>query len=81
MPFMKQTFTPEDLTAYVYAETSINQRLAIQDAARRDPILAQEIEQLRIAKQQFPKVKFTASKRSLQNILNYSRSTALEGQC
>lgn len=77
---MKQNFTPEDLMAYLYAETSIAQRLTIQDALRRDPVLSLELEQLRMSKRQFPKVKFTAPKRSLQSILNYSRSTALEGQ-
>lgn len=77
---MKQNSTPEDLMAYLYAEASIAQRLTIQDALHRDPVLALELEQLRRSKQQFPKVKFTAPKRSLQNILNYSRSTALEGQ-
>jgi hypothetical protein len=77
---MKQNFTPEDLMAYLYAETSLSLRLAVQDALRRDPVLAQELEQLRMSKRQFPKVKFTAPKRSLQRIMNYSRSTALEGQ-
>lgn len=77
---MKQNFTPEDLMAYLYDETSLAQRLATQDALRRDPVLAQELEQLRRSKRRFPKVKFTAPKRSLQSILNYSRSTALEGQ-
>lgn len=80
MPFMKHNFTPEDLTAFLYAETTIAQRLAIQDALRRDPVLAQELEQLKNAKRQFPRVKFTAPKRSLQSVLNYSRTTALEGQ-
>jgi hypothetical protein len=77
---MKQNFTPEDLVAYLYTEISIAQRLTIQDALRRDPVLSLELEQLRMSKRQFPKVKFTAPKRSLQSIMNYSRSTALEGQ-
>ena len=80
MPFMKQNFTSEDLMAYLYAETTIAQRLAIQEALRRDPVLSQELEQLKHAKRQFPRVKFTAPNRSLQAVLNYSRTTALEGQ-
>lgn len=77
---MKQNFTPQDLVSYLYAETSLANRLTIQDALRRDPVLVQELEQLRASKRQFPKVKFNAPKRSRQSILNYSRSTALEGQ-
>lgn len=78
MPSMKHVFTPQDLIAYLYSEVSIAQRLAIQEALRSDPALALELEQLRIAKQQFPQVRFTAPKRSLQHILNYSRTAALE---
>ena len=77
---MKQNFTPEDLMAYLYAETSLSSRLAIQDALRRDPVLAQELEQLRMSTRQFPKVKFTAPKLSTQRIMDYSRSTAVEEQ-
>ena len=80
MPSMKQNFTPEDLVSYLYAEISLADRLAVKDALRRDPVLARELERLRSGKLQFPKVKFNASERSRQSILNYSRSTALEGQ-
>ncbi|MEM1215410.1 MAG: hypothetical protein AAGJ82_06990, partial [Bacteroidota bacterium] len=72
--------TPEDLMAYLYAEAGMSLRLAIQDGMRRDPVLAREVEELRRAKARFPRVKFTAPQRSLDHILNYSRSTALEEQ-
>lgn len=78
MPSMKHVFTSQDLIAYLYSEVSIVRRLAIQDALRSDPALAMELEELRISKQQFPQVRFTAPKRSLQSILNYSRTAALE---
>jgi anti-sigma factor RsiW len=78
MPFMKHVFTPQDLIAYLYSEVSIARRLAIQDALRSDPVLAMELEELRISKQQFPQVRFTAPKRSLERVLRYSRTAALE---
>lgn len=75
---MKHVFTPQDLIAYLYSEVSIARRLAIQDALRSDPALAMELEELRISKQQFPQVRFTAPKRSLESVLRYSRTAALE---
>ncbi|MEZ4986768.1 MAG: hypothetical protein R2795_17310 [Saprospiraceae bacterium] len=75
---MKHIFTPEDLIAYLYSETTLAKRLAIQEALRRDPALSIELESLRIAQQQFPKVRFTAPKRSLNAILQYSQSTRME---
>lgn len=77
---MKQTFTKEDSIAYLYSEMSISRRFAFEKTLAADPILASELAEMKEAQQQFPKVKFNAPKRSLQSILNYSRSTALEGQ-
>lgn len=77
---MKQTFTKEDLTAYLYSEMNQAEHIAFEQALGADPLLANEVAELRQTKQQFPKVKFNAPKRSLQKIMNYSRSTALEGQ-
>lgn len=77
---MKQTFTTEDLTAYLYSEMSVSRRLAFEKSLAADPLLANELAEMKKAKEQFPRVKFNAPKRSLQGILNYSRSTALEGQ-
>jgi len=77
---MKQTFTKEDLMAYLYSEMSVSRRFAFEENLAADPLLANELAEMKKAKQQFPQVKFNAPKRSLQSILNYSRSTALEGQ-
>ena len=77
---MKQNFTQDHLIAYLYKETTLAQRIAVREAVQRDPLLAGELETLRTAKQQFPQVKFTAPKRSLQAVLNYSKLTALEEQ-
>ncbi|PSR13160.1 MAG: hypothetical protein DA408_10455 [Bacteroidetes bacterium] len=75
---MKHIFTPEDLIPYLYSEATLRERLAVKEALRQDPLLASELEELRAAKLQFPQVKFNAPKRSLQSILNYSKSNALE---
>lgn len=77
---MKHIFTSDNLLPYLYHETSASQRLAIEDALHSDPVLRQELEDLKAAKQQFPKVKFNAPKRALDKVLNYSRSTSLETQ-
>jgi anti-sigma factor RsiW len=75
---MKHIFTPEDLIPYLYSEANLTERLTVKEALRQDPLLAHELEELRAAKLQFPQVKFNAPRRSLQSILNYSKSTALE---
>lgn len=77
---MKHKFTPEDLIAYLYHETSTSDRLALEAAFHADPAMASEMEELRRAKHYLPKVKFNAADRSLQRVLSYSRSTALERQ-
>ncbi|RMF04585.1 MAG: hypothetical protein D6772_00380 [Bacteroidetes bacterium] len=77
---MKQNFTIDNLLPYLYQECTASQRLATEDAIHGDPVLQQELDELRAAKQQLPKVQFRAPQRSLQRILNYSRSTRLEAQ-
>jgi hypothetical protein len=78
MPFMKQKFTPEDFVSYLYRETSASQRLAIEEALHRDPVLADELNELRRGKQMLPRVKFNAPDRALKNVLKYSQHRALE---
>lgn len=78
---MEQTFTKENLTAYLYSEMDILQRLEFEETLNTSPALRKELKELKKAKQQFPGVKFNAPKRSLKRVLNYSRSITLEGQC
>lgn len=78
MPFMKQKFTPEDFISYLYQETSASKRLAIEESLHQDPVLAQEMEELRSAKQLLPRVKFNASDRVLNKVLQYGQHRALE---
>ncbi len=77
---MKQKFTPEDLVSYLYHETSASQRLAIEEAIQSDPVLAEEVNAMRRAKRQMPKVKFNASDRVLGRVLRYSQHRELETQ-
>ena len=75
---MKQTFTPNHLVKYLYSETSASERLAMDEALATNINLREEYNELRTAYQQLPKVKFSPSDKSIQNILRYSKRTALE---
>ena len=77
---MAKGFTPEDLIAYLYNETSASTTLAIDEALHENPLLAAEFAELNEAKRQLPRVKFNAPRRAMQHILEYSRVTALEQQ-
>ena len=77
---MKQKFTPNHLIKYLYNENTASERLAIDEALTYDAKLQEEYNELKAAYQQLPKASFTPSSASIQNILKYSRSTALEKQ-
>jgi precorrin-6B methylase 1 len=75
---MKQKFTPNHLVKYLYNENTASERLAIDEALTYDANLQEEYNELKAAHQQLSKVRFSPSSSSIQNILKYSRSTALE---
>ena len=75
---MKQKFTQQHLLKYIYKETSATETLAIQDAINKDWDLNEQHDELKAAYQQLPKVQFSPSKRSLQNILRYSKENSVE---
>ena len=77
---MQQTFTPNDLVAYLYNETTAGQMLAIREALHRDPALQSELRELRQAQRELPRVKFNAPARTLDRVRHYSRAAALEEQ-
>ena len=56
---MEQTFTKEDLTAYLYSEMDILQRLEFEETLNVSPALKKELKELKKAKQQFPGVQCT----------------------
>ncbi len=75
---MQQNFTTELLVKYLYHETTPSERHAINQELINNFMLREEFSELLFAFQQLPKVKFKPSKTSVQNILNYSKETALE---
>lgn len=75
---MTKTFTPELLIKYIYRETTISERLIIQDALHRDYALREEYLELYKAYKQLPKVKFRPSSKTIRAVMEYSRATAIE---
>lgn len=75
---MEQKITQNDLIRYIYKETSAAETLAINEALNEDLELQNEHQDLIHAQQQLPKVTFNPSSDTIQNILRYSRHTALE---
>ena len=75
---MTQNFTPEYLTAYLYNELSVSQRLTVEDALRADPVLADTLREMQLGKQTIPQVMFEAPARALRNVLRYSRESRIE---
>lgn len=77
---MKQTFTSDHLLRYIYRETSTSEALAIEAALSEDDQLWNKYEMLRAAHRQLPKATFRPSSKAIQNILAYSKQTAVEQQ-
>ena len=75
---MKQNFTPNHLIKYLYKETSASETLAINEALNEDRVLMEEFEELFQAYQQLPKVTFSPSAATIQNILGYSELKTME---
>ena len=74
---MTQKFTQNDLIRFIYKETSVRETLAIQEALNSDFDLFVEYQELYQAYQQLPKVTFSPSKSTIQDILQYSQRSAL----
>ncbi|MEZ4950442.1 MAG: hypothetical protein R2769_01990 [Saprospiraceae bacterium] len=77
---MPQTFTLNDLIRFLYKETGPAESRAIRRAMTEDDELYREYQQLLKGFEILPKVKFRPSPATIQNILNYSASTAIEQQ-
>lgn len=72
---MTRNFTPSDLIAYVYAEASPAQSAATEAALAADPVLREEHDELTMAKEALPRVKFNAPKKLLDRVLGYSEKS------
>ena len=77
---MQQPFTPDHLLRYIYKETSAAETLAIDAALNQDDELWAAYESLHDGYRQLPKVKFSPSRKAIQNILAYSERSAVEKQ-
>ena len=75
---MKHSFTPSSLIRFIYNEVSTSEKLAICEALRNDAQLRKEFHKLKAAQHKLPNAKFSAPSSALNNILKYSKSTALE---
>jgi len=77
---MKHNFTLNHLTRFIYKETSVAESMAIRIALQEDWNLFEEYQELKKANVQLSKVTFNPSSSSIQNILRYSKETAVETQ-
>jgi hypothetical protein len=75
---MKQTFTQDQLIRFLYKETSASETFAIKQALNDSKELMEEFRLLQYAQQQLPKIQFRPKRSSVQNILRYSKSAAVE---
>ena len=69
---MKQTFTKNDMIAYLYGESTPAQTQATEAALAADPVLRGELGELTQAQASLPKVRFNAKRRLLQAIRSYA---------
>ena len=77
---MKKNFTLNDLTRFVYNETSVFENEEIVDALNSDNELYAQFEELQMGKEILPKVTFAPSANAINNILRYSQETTMEAQ-
>lgn len=73
---MVTNYTPENLLQYLYKETSAQENEAIETALESDWTLREKLEVLKKAALQLEKVQCSPRKETIQNILQYARSTA-----
>ena len=77
---MKHSFTQNHLVKFIYRETSVVDTMAINEVLDQDYALYESYNELKKAHRQLPKVTFNPSENAIQNILKYSRETAVETQ-
>ena len=77
---MKQAYTEEKLIQFIYGECDILEKLEIIDAIENDVFLKDSYLSLLDAYHLLPKVKFSHSKRTLDEIIAYSNRPC-EAEC
>ena len=66
-------FTQEELTAYVYNETSASLSAAITSASEKDAAIKAELETLTQVKNQLTAMSFSPSEKTIDKVLMYAR--------
>jgi hypothetical protein len=74
---MNKKFTPNDLLLYLYNETKMTESVLIQKAIDYDAETEEEFEDLKSAVAYLDKLLETPSQKCIENILKYSKVTAL----
>ena len=75
---MNKIYTPYEFIRNIYKETSIAEKMAIENAVANDVDLREEYDTLQEAYRRLPKVLFSPSPLALASILSYSAATAIE---
>ncbi len=75
---MDQTFTPNDMVAYLYGECTLAQTRATEAALAADPVLRGELAELTQAQASVPRVRFSARRRLLEVVRNYALGPDLQ---
>ena len=75
---MTQNFTLNDLIRLVYKETSPEEEFVIREDITSDWQVREVYEELVCASEKLPKATFAPSHRCINNILHYSKLTALQ---
>jgi anti-sigma factor RsiW len=70
---MEQSFTQEDLVAYVYGEADKEQIEATEAALAADPALITELVRLVEAQASLPRIRFRPRRRIVDAIIEYAR--------
>lgn len=77
---MKQKFTQNHLVRFIYKETNAAESMAIINAIDNSYDLREQYNELLNSYQQLPKASFQPKRTSIENILNYSKTTSVQPQ-
>jgi hypothetical protein len=75
---MEQNFTQNQMVQQLYKELLTDESAVLQASIRTNPTFKKESDDLLIAYQYLPKVKFNPSNSVLERILRHSAATAVE---
>jgi|NOAtaT_7_FD_contig_41_7302547_length_397_multi_5_in_0_out_0_1 hypothetical protein len=75
---MKHQFTTHHLIRYIYNELGYMERVALEKALKEDAALAAQFEQIQDSQDTIEEMELMPSSLSIQNILNYSKSSRYE---